>query len=81
MQHAMLSRATTEPLIWVTMKTRTCPMGMYLATAPWTDQVGLAIYLVLEWHAKNTVERRLTNRENDQYAAQTQNEFLVFLHK
>ncbi len=56
-------------------------MGMYLATAPWTDQVGLAIYLVLEWHAKNTVERRLTNRENDQYAAQTQNEFLVFLHK
>lgn len=28
-----------------------------------------------------TVEHRLTDRESEEYAAQTQNEFLVFLHK
>jgi len=43
-------------------------MGTYLATVPWTDQVGLATYLVLAWYA-NSVENkhRLTQCESNQH--------------
>ena len=78
MQHAMLTRATTEALTWLTMKTRTCSMGRCLATVPWTDQVGRATYL--SEHAMRIQSSIRTNLPNVR-AASIGPLHLVFLHR